>query len=132
MARPPRILHPVSSLSGRLALLGFPNRLVTTNGGDFNGLEISVQVNSIPYRALWYLSEEDPLYWAFRLLDGNGQTRFSSLVQLRTREGTTHLVPAQGSAPLFHVTTPSEIIAAHIAHLDYGLLPLVEASIALD
>ena len=119
--RPPRILHPVSSLAGRLALLGLRSRLVATIDADYNGLEVTVHSHNQDYRTLWYLAPEDPFHWAFRLLDDAGSTLFQSLAPLPTREGVTPLVSTQAQVPLLHVTTQSEVVAQAVAHFDYSL-----------
>jgi hypothetical protein len=120
MHRVPRILNPVSSLAGQLSLRGLRWKMVATNGGDYDGISVTIHNHSGDYHTLWHLAHQDPLFWAFRLIAPDGRITFQSAVPLRTREGVSPLVPAHAAIPLLHITTPIEIVADYVANFDYA------------
>ena len=117
--RPVRQLGPAVSLAGRLALRGLRPELAASAGGDYNGVLFTLPLDGRLYGILWHLADGDPLYWAFRILDGAGNTAFQSLLPLRTREGPSPLTPTHPDVPVLHVSTPPEEVAAVAANLDY-------------
>lgn len=129
MKRPPRILHPLSSLSGRLALAGLNPQLVALDSSDYNALLVTIRGATNTHRVLWYLPAREPFYWAFRLLGADDQILFESLTPLPTREGIAPLVPVRADIPLLHVTTDAQVVADFLIHFDYRqLLPTASSS----